>query len=315
VSQPTHAGRKAALRAAIEAGVAYVLGRQAADGSWTDWELPPGASAPWTTAAVGYRLRLVPAGLSERTATARRAAADWLLANEFAAGGWGYNEAVGCDADSTASGILFLGSLRRPIRTRSHLRLAAFQRPDGGFSTYPADALMGSWGVSHSDVSAVAVLALLTGYPREDPVVARGIDYVLGQRDRGGGWNSFWWASPLYATSAGLALMRAIGVPAAMDGWSLAQATPRNAFECALLISCLADMDAPPELACALDDELVAAQLSDGSWQSERILRVTRRDCFEPWIGGDCGALFADPARLFTSATALEALSKVHAVL
>jgi hypothetical protein len=65
----------------------------------------------------------------------------------------------------------------------------------------------------------------------------------------------------------------------------------------------------------ALVDHLIDEQRSDGSWESVPILRVTRRDCFEPWDSPNSGTLFADPARLFTSSTVLDTLLKVYAVL
>lgn len=43
--------------------------------------------------------------------------------------------------------------------------------------------------------------------------------------------------------------------------------------------------------------------------------RVTRRDCDSPWDSPDPGPLFADPERIFTTATVLAALSAARAAL
>ena len=62
-----------------------------------------------------------------------------------------------------------------------------------------------------------------------------------------------------------------------------------------------------------LTAQLIAEQQPDGSWMAPPILRITRRDCYEPWASGSPGPLFADPQRLFTTVTALHALSRVLA--
>src|SRR5437762_11644312 len=116
-----------AIDDALATGLDYILGLQAMDGSWSEWELPPGESSPWTTAFVGYRLRLLPPCLRKRAISARQRAAEWLVRAEFAGGGWGYNDTVGVDADSTAFGILFLSSLGCSIQQTTYQRLGEFR--------------------------------------------------------------------------------------------------------------------------------------------------------------------------------------------
>jgi uncharacterized protein YfaS (alpha-2-macroglobulin family) len=309
--------RKRAVEQAIAYGLEYILDRQSKSGSWTEWALPPGKSAPWTTAYIGYRLRLLPPCLSARAVAASHAAAAWLLEAEFPGGGWGYNEAVEVDADSTAYGILFLSSADHAIPESSYQRLKQFQRSDGGFSTYIGDESTDSWAVSHPDVSSIATLALLTKYARTNEAVDRGAEYVLAECTPSGLWNSFWWESPLYSTEACLSLVREANarIDMAKTGESLLRIEPGNAFEAALLVSSLLSTcpDGTPPDVLALVDSLLQEQRSDGTWTSEPILRVTRRDCFEPWSCPEAGPLFPDPGRLFTSSTVLETLSKVCA--
>ena len=100
-----------AIRDAVARGLKYILGQQNTAGNWTEWELPPGQSSCWTTAFIGYKLRLLPPDLSTRAINARKRAAEWLVQAEFEGGGWGYNETVGADADSTAYSMLFLFSM------------------------------------------------------------------------------------------------------------------------------------------------------------------------------------------------------------
>jgi len=306
--------RRALLRESIASGLDYVLGLQAGDGCWTDWELPPGSSSTWTTAYVGYQLRSLPADDRVRAADPIRLAARWLLGKQFAEGGWGYNEAVEADADSTAYAILLAASAGETPLEEAFTRLVAFQCPDGGFSTYRFQGSRNSWVASHADVTPIVLFAFLTKYPRGSSVVSRGLDYVLQNRTSAGLWNSFWWDSCLYSTEANLSLLCALGIPinTGETKKSLLREKPRSAYEIALLVSSLSSLDADAS-AWESVEQLTAQQQSDGSWKSEPSLRVTRRDCYEPWRCANPGALFADPKRLFTSATVIAALSKVYA--
>jgi hypothetical protein len=281
---------------AIRRGVHFLLRAQAADGSWSDWALPPGASDGWTTAYVARHLAAAHDG------PAIAAAAGWLSATELPGGGWGYNDRVGCDADSTANAVLFLAATGAGVSSGARERLLAFQRSGGGFATYPPDAGLGSWGHAHADVTAVAAQALAALGGGVDLELGRALDYLRARRGPDGLWPSFWWRSPLYATAAALA------VPGIEPGLRLSAARTRGAFERALLVDCLL-ADGQRGLAAALAAVLAAEQLPDGSWVSRPVLRLTDRACAAPWACADAGPLFADPRRLFTTATALRALA------
>ena len=132
-------------------------------------------------------------------------------------------------------------------------------------------------------------------------------------------WNSFWWDSFLYSTDANLALLNAVAcsVDAANTRDSLMQPRSTKAFELALQISGLLSShhtSSGPEIDRVTNHwvhQLVRDQEPNGSWRSEPILRLTNRDCYEPWRCPQPGPLFADPNRLFTSTTVLEALARV----
>ena len=308
------------LQHTLMAGVAYILSRQDDDGSWVDWQLPPGESRLWTTAFVGYKLRSLPEYLNPTIARSIHTAARWLSHNRFDDGGWGYNPAVGSDADSTAYAILLLSQSAEAIPKASYTHLRGFQRSDGGFSTYFPDDNPNSWTVSHPDVTPVALLALLTRYSREQAFMQRGLNYALRQRTKAGLWNSFWWESFLYSTEANLSFLNAIGcvVDTADTKASLARMRSDKPFEIALQLSALLSLSsgitAPgTEIGGLIDQyvhQLVTKQHADGSWRTEPILRLTNRECYEPWRCQESGMLFADPNRLFTSSTVLAALSR-----
>src|SRR5262245_43687248 len=226
-------GQSRQVKRSIEACIGFLLGRQSDDGSWTDWNLPPGRSSTWTTAYVGVRLAELPPILGTPALPARRSAARWLLQQELEGGGWGYDQRVGCDCDSTAHALQFLGLEGVPLAEATYDRLLAFQRRDGGFSTYPSDAGLGSWGCSHPDVSPVAAQAVVMRYGFDTPAAERTLRYVVEGRSPNGLWDSFWWDSPLYATRASLAFLRATGSHGDLTVlWeALRQVEPRNSFE------------------------------------------------------------------------------------
>lgn len=294
---------------ATRACVNFLLGQQASDGSWRDWDLPPGRSGPWTTAYVGWQLVLA----FPEAGSATQAAVRWLVDQQDDRGGWGYNSLVGSDADSTAHAMLFMCAAGLTPDDQNYERLLGFQQPDGGFATYEADEGLGSWGSSHPDVSAVAARTLLSLRPHAATELERVIDYVARQLEVTGLWNSFWWCSPLYATQACLALAAATDVPVDLGRTHrvLSSLTPGNAFECALLLDCLNDLgDVPGRRADELIQKLSAYQLADGSWPSTPILRIPDRDCTAPWERLTAAPVYTDPGRLFTSATVLRALSR-----
>ena len=281
------------MNGAVEKGLAFLLSEQDPAGFWNDWELPVGSSSMWTTAYAGWRLT----SCKQQVPVALERAADWLEANELAGGGWGYAISTGADADSTALGILFLRALGRPAPVAAVRRLLSFNRDDGGFGTYGFDQSFGAWTASQVEVTATAALALqMTGVAPE--VVRRAAAFVGRRRRTDGLWDSYWWTSPHYATEVATRLLGEQGrqdVSKALRGLR-----PTSCFETALR-SLVLNSD---------PGDLRRMQAEDGSWPSAPILRLTHRDIYVPWLSDDPGPCFADPRRIFTTATALSALVK-----
>lgn len=305
-------GLKRHLALAQGRALDYILSQQRQDGSWVDWNLPPGQSPIWTTAFVGWKLDRLNLGIRNRAEIAAANAAGWLLRRMFGDAGWGYNEVVGSDADSTALAILFLVSRRKMIPLACYACLETFQCADGGFATYRGTPDAGSWGISHMDVTSTALLALLTRHSVEHAPIMRGLRFVLSNGNADNVWESFWWTSFLYSTQASLTLLKAVGLTGNLPGTheTLLRTEPKNSFERALLLSSLLFFSHDHEHAVrALVDQLLEVQECDGSWGSAPMLRVTHRNCFEPWKPGDPDPLYCDQNRLFTTATVLDALS------
>lgn len=307
---------RSVVERSIISSLEYILSHQSANGSWVDWSLPTGESDAWTTAFVGYKLALIPKGFKDIVIESTDIASEWMLGHSKSDEGWGFNDKIGSDADSTAHAILFLTSCGAAIPERSYGRLKEFQGRDGGFSTYSPGEGFGSWTMSHPDVTPVALLALLTKHGGIDSTICLGIDYILRQRTPEGLWNSFWWDSPLYSIERNLAFLDAVSAysDTARTLENLLQIRPRNAFERSLMISSIlyADSRSPPIKIRELVRQLLVEQQPDGSWRSRSILRLTNNSCSEPWNCKDCGPLFSDPHNLFTSATVLGAISRVY---
>lgn len=304
----------AEIAAALSRGVGFVLAGQDNQGAWTDWALPPGPSPDWTTAYVGLRLSSV--GPLDRAALDEPLvrAAHWLLSRQSTDGGWGYNQAVEPDADSTAQALLFLAATGQSAPPEARTFLARHQQPEGGFATFAPDSFTGSWGLSHPEITAVALLALRahpSGLPQDD--LARGVAWLQRIRRSDGLWNSFWWSTPLVATEVNLALLAALGMTEPLPS-TLASWPPLDSLETALLLSIMSPAAPRPRLE-QLARRLLANQRDDGSWKSAPALRITARDCEHPWEAKVSGPLFADPQRLHCTATALAALSKAQRAL
>jgi len=311
-----HNNRKKNLERALGLSVDYILSQQHDDGSWVDWELPPGQSSTWTTAYVGGKLTSLDSHQRDRASNATARASQWLTGKTFPDCGWGYNELVDSDADSTALAILFLASAGRTVPDSSYSCLEQFQCEDGGFATFRGRPNLGSWATSHPDVTPSAVMALTTKYSTTSPSVNRGLQFLLNQRTSAGIWKSFWWTTFLYSTERSLSLFEAVrlDIDLRVTRKTLLRTRPQTPFESALLLSSLLWL---PDIAKDQDvwplvDQLIQDQAPDGSWSSPPMLRVTRRDCLEPWKPGDPDPLFRDQNRLFTTATVMDAFSNLH---
>lgn len=302
------------LETALGRAVEFVLAAQGANGAWTDWDLPPGPAPEWTTADVGWRLSAVSDTHRAVLAEPLERAADWLLARPVSRAGWGYNRAVDGDADSTAQALLFLSAIDLPGPPEAYAFLGRHQQPDGGFATYLPDPLIGSWGRSHAEIAPVALLALLTAPGGlSAAALTRGLAWVCGARRDDGLWNSFWWSTPLVATSASIALLEAVGASAPVTP-VLADRAPVDSLEAALLVASVAGGGATARLE-SLTVGLLGRQEADGSWRGAPMLRITSRDCERPWDDETPNRLYADPGRLHTTAAAIGAMSRARTAL
>ena len=105
-------------------------------------------------------------------------------------GRWGVNYIYGLGAVAPAA--VAAGVDPADSRLRQAVRwLEAHQQPDGGWgescATYDDPSLRGQ-GPSTASQTAWALLALLALEPPESPIIARGVDYLIGAQSPNGEW-------------------------------------------------------------------------------------------------------------------------------
>jgi hypothetical protein len=274
-----------------------------------------------------------------------------VLERQYEDGGWGYGPGVPADADSTSWCLLFLSKLGMQSvesREKASRFLLRHQSPiDGGFRTYAVPSEVGrymmldasvsfqGWSSSQMCVTPVAGRALAES--GSSLGVDKALEYVRRGQTADGYWEPYWWSERLYATVSCMEFLsaRGVGGDAALlsraQGWISRGQLPSGAwsdsptsdgvpFSTALALRGL--MVAPnPSLSESIRrgvEWLLTEQLADGSWNSHHILRIPHPSTMEPWKqpnwnrdGKAINAVIKDHRRLYTTATALTALSEL----
>ena len=323
---------------ALERGTRFVLENQGRDGLWRDFLTPAGEASEWPTGFIATALHLAGA-----EASVLERAADTLVAGQHVDGGWGYNEKVPSDADSTACVLLFLaltGHRGSPCRRAASCLLTHQRSENGGIATYrepgPIRRFMGvgrwmrfeGWCSPHTEVTATAGRALAALAPTEwSAAVDAAWRYARSRQRADGSWSSYWWTSPHYATLQAVELALSLGdhdpvgraaewtIRSQADdgGWS-APGAPTSAFATALSLSVLLHAEASRRSVEPAIDRLAALQDDDGGWPSHPIMRIPLPGVVDPdrrrrWRGG---LLVRDQHRTFTSAACVAALARAR---
>ena len=281
---------------AIERGFDFLIARQDPDGAWRDFDLPRvGKADAWTTAYVGRCVRDAAHAIQRQAGQTVDAAAQFLHRNRKRCGGWGYNSFCPPDADSTAQALLLL----RGAHARDAAVLARFQCGNGGFCTYLWPQSDHPWGQPQPEVTATALRALLQWLEPQHRIIQHGVEWLRRRLSKASGADSYWWTTPTYTELELLRLRTAIS-----DAPSVAsiQSSPSTPFEAALVLECATLLANNEQDVEAKSASLLAQQRPDGGWPSGRILRL-------PDFPDTKSPNFEDTRRLFTTASAISALS------
>jgi hypothetical protein len=288
----------------------YLRSRQRADGSWSDFDLPVGASDQWVTAYVSLALARAGKALLDVDATAAaRNGATWLSGTRTYRSGWGYSGITGPDSDSTAIAIALFDDLGIPVPDEDRRFLRDHWRGDEGLATYDEP---NAWGVGHWDVTPWGYLGL---HP-DDQAAYRGhfLAALEKNRLRSGFWRTYWWRNPYYCTLATLEVLERLGIPepeSPLDG-PAAPICIDNPFD----LGCYIGIEFTRNQSGSKIDthlrELLNWQAGDGSWSGAANLRVTESSCYAPW-DTPRGAYYKDQHATFTTATIIRVLARLHA--
>lgn len=284
--------------------VQFLLARQDSDGFWRDYALPPGPAVDWVTAFTGFALSCVPPDITPHEPVQRALNA---VRADCRPSGWGYNQKVATDADTTSWVVRWFirSSARLPVDAPSVL--ASYLGPQGGARTFVCGDRYGTWTNEHADVTAVLGLAMKEGCGDAGTIhLIR--DWMLAHRNNGGLWDPFWWTFDSYANARALEFLNVTGgipdsVTAASRSYLDRHSDPSSSMETAnLLIMATHTGSDTADWIC----RLTAQQVQDGGWPASRVLKVPSQR-----TASVEDAAFEDGNRVMSTAMAVIALAGV----
>ena len=299
------------LREPVARAVTWFANEQTRGGWWLDLNLLGHPSDEYVTAFVAANVAGLP-GTDQLVTRARKALLDRLRIRVVigSAPGWGLNLGTPPDADSTAWGLRALGApdlLASGIetlmdRSQVHADKAATEADialargflmahltDAGVATYieesgirgrydfPVDTDFGGWLGPAMCVTAAAAGPGGSLLPAAVPT-------LLAGQQADGSWRPYWWPENAYSTGlACLALrpqLHATPIVSAA-GWAIQSGRSNSAFATAWRLSAVTcAVAAAPEdeqwrrARDGMSQDLLAAQLPDGSWPASAEIAV-----------------------------------------
>lgn len=203
------------VRSLVETAILWIDRAQGSSGTWTDFRIGVGGrSDEWVTAYVCDAVDRWHAGRLRPSAASACAA---LRGAQRRDGGWGYNQRIPSDADTTglAAMALYHGKARFDQAASIAFLLSSHDEELGGFRTYRSSAELADlyrdhpvraaqsfrgWCSSHVEVTA-SVLEALWALGRQDAKQARTASaFLLSMQNANGCWTGYWAIDFFYPT-------------------------------------------------------------------------------------------------------------------
>ncbi len=289
---------------------------------WTDFRVFGSRGDEWVSAYVAHALAETEDPLARKPVDA---AWTWLTSHAGKRGaGLGFNSGVAQDADSTVWGCRLAALTGRSASDWTANSLAFLRtccRDNGGIATFPDEAAVqkslglplraNGYTVSHACVSASAAwLPAVQGFGDI-------FGFLRSVQQPEGFWYGYWWSEPEYATAMAVESLVAReqggeSVDRAL-GWLSTVPPSASPFRLAMRLLGLTKAKRPGG---SVLDSLLAEQLGDGSWTGSARMRIPPADLENPEVrwnwnerSAGFGAIVVDHARIFTTASALRALT------
>lgn len=317
-------------------GIIYLERNIDGEGLWTDFMTTAGTSKYWVTYYTAYQLADAKIHLPILKELSQR------IANSQISGS--YNETIPEDSDTLNFMVGFMKTQEIKVSSLANMKWLDYAGHDGGWVTYKDEAALrkrlnlksgtslDGWTSPKICVSATACKILSLSNEHKEETRATEL-YLLNNQNKEGYWDSYWWTSPIYATSwAVQALSEQLEYReqcAKACDWMLKRqldtgawinpfTNEQSAFYTALAVKALVIYDSK-KFAAELEKAsswLINQQTMDGSWQTSRILAIPATDVMKisevtHWRKSSFGVniVVDDHNRVFTTATVVNALN------
>lgn len=301
---------------------------------WPDFLTSAGLSTTWTTAYVGMQIAEV---------NSQHPFLIQVLEKVGRNSTHSFNEKMVQDGDSTNFLVGFHQTSTAVVDKELVEKWLLFMNHDGGWVTYRNEeelrvrlelskfTSMSGWTAAHSCVTAAAAYVLST-IPSLKPQYEKTCQYLISKLSNKSYWESYWWTSDVYATSFAVLALSAYkdnrGICEKPLNWLISQQHPNgywinpinerpDALYSALALKALllANSQANQMSIKKGAEWLMKTQTNDGSWQTNRVLRIPATHIIHPnskskWRNSSFGVntIVDDHNRFFTTSTVLNFL-------
>jgi len=300
----------AEVRQSYSAAIEFLLNSQKENGSWCDYFLDVGESNSWITAYVLCNLGLTkqPSLEHESIKKAIKKAVNFLVQNQALSGGWGYNEHVMQDCDSTAYAIIALRLHGITPNMSAVNFVQKHQLGNGWFSTFKHKHANHPWSFAHPEVSAVSLIAL-----NDKRQAQRFIQTLKDEIKKFGYITSFWWNDSIYSTYVISWMAEYFSLLNLID-FLPTDENPNMGFSVfrLALLGMTSYIFEQKSIVNNCLELILNLQQNDGSWEPSAELRQVSDNSGVIWCveRKSIGPIYLDIYKIFTTATAIRFLSR-----